>query len=87
VTSAPGLISRAITSARGGWAAISRASSIPATSESTSSGSDSELVRIPGLESGSADRSQTEPRDFVEISTGAIVSAWPSNSSPPWSSK
>ena len=67
-----------ITSPNGCWAAISRASVIPATIDSRSSGSDSVLVMMWGLASGSEERSHTWPRAFGETSTGAITAQCPS---------
>ena len=60
---------------------------MPATSEATSSGSASELLRMRGLSAGSAERSVRRPRLFGVISTGPSVIACPSNSSAPCSTK
>ena len=46
---------------------------MPATSEATSSGSDSEFVTILGLADGSPERSVTLPRAFGVSSVGAIT--------------
>jgi hypothetical protein len=71
----------------GSAAAISRAILMPATSAATSSGSLRELVRMRGFSPGSALRNLTQPRERGVMRTGPVVSAWPSNSSAPCSTK
>ncbi len=71
----PGFSSAMMISRSAGCSAMRRASRTPATIEATSSGSDSEFVRIRGFAVGSAERSHTRPRALGEISTGAIAIA------------
>ncbi len=82
---APGLSSFSTISRNAACAAISRASRMPAISDSTSSGSESVFVMIRGLALGSAERSQTLParlgrdehgrdhRAMTVVGLGAVV--------------
>jgi hypothetical protein len=82
-----GKSSRRTADRSGSAATISRRARCPPRSAATSSGSASEFVVIRGLTAGSAEARRTSPRLRGAISTGPSVSAWPSNSSAPWSTK
>jgi hypothetical protein len=72
-TPSSGRIALTVLERSGSLAAILRASLTPSTIDSMSSSSDSELVRMRGLASGSGEASSTQPRALGVSSVGAIV--------------